>query len=182
MTLILFLHYLGISMADPHIKCELDILDKLTVILYRSAFTLAAIIMAVIGSETNAATPFLVIVALLASTTVHIYDKRFRWLIQGAGLFAAIWFMAGLWQPLALGAALFVFSALSIKEYFCFKVKALLLTPIVLAGFWFCLIFNVLNIAIGFAVAGAALLAFAAFSKWRMPLHFDIGDKSRYQV
>ncbi len=46
-------------MADPHIKCELDILDKLTVILYRSAFTLAAIIMAVIGTETKAATPFL---------------------------------------------------------------------------------------------------------------------------
>ena len=169
-------------MADPHIKCDLDILDKLTVILYRSAFTLAAVIMAIIGSETNTATPFLVIVALLASTTVHIYDKRFRWLIQGAGLFAAIWFMAGLWQPLALGAALFVFSALSIKEYFCFKVKALLLTPIILAGFWFCLVFNLISIAIGFAVVGAALLAFAAFSKWRMPLHFDIGDKSRYQV
>ncbi|MEC6813578.1 DUF2301 domain-containing membrane protein [Photobacterium toruni] len=169
-------------MADPHIKCELDILDKLTVILYRTAFTLAAIIMMVIGTEPHAATPFLIVVALLASTTVHIYDKRFRWLIQGAGLFAAIWFIAGLWQPLALGAALFVFSALSIKEYFCFQVKILLLTPLALAGFWFCLIFNVMNIAIGLAMVGAALLAFAAFSKWRMPLHFDIGDKSRYQV
>ncbi|MBY3787956.1 hypothetical protein HPQ32_05810 [Photobacterium carnosum] len=169
-------------MADPHIKCELDILDKLTVILYRSAFTLAAIIMAVIGTEPHTATPFLVIVALLASTTVHIYDKRFRWLIQGAGLFAAIWLISGLWQPLALGAALFVFSALSIKEYFCFRVKILLLTPLILAAFWFCFVFNVMHVAIGFAMVGAALLAFAAFSKWRMPLHFDIGDKSRYQV
>ncbi|WP_305809955.1 hypothetical protein [Photobacterium kishitanii] len=94
----------------------------------------------------------------MASTTVHIYDKRFRWLIQGAGLFSAIWFMSGLWQPLALGAALFVFSALSIKEYFCFKVKILLLTPVALAGFWFCLVFNVANAAIGLAIVGAALL------------------------
>ena len=88
-------------MADPHIKCELDLLDKLTVVLYRSALTIAALIMAIIGYETIQATPFLIIVALLASTTVHIYDKRFRWLIQGAGLFAAIWLIAGLWQPLA---------------------------------------------------------------------------------
>lgn len=169
-------------MADPHIKCELDGLDKLTVILYRSALTVAALIMAIIGYETLQATPFLVIVALLASTTVHIYDKRFRWLIQGAGLFAAIWLIADLWQPLALGAALFVFSALSVKEYFCFQIKALLLTPIVLAGFWFCLIINVPAGVIACAMLGAILLGVAAFSKWRMPLHFDIGDKTRYQM
>lgn len=169
-------------MADPHIKCELDGLDKLTVILYRSSLTIAALLMTIIASEINTASPFLIIVALLASTTVHIYDKRFRWLIQGAGLFAAIWLIAGLWQPLALGAALFVFSALSVKEYFCFRVKALLFTPIALAGFWFSFVFNIMPVAIGFAMAGAVLLAFAAFSKWRMPLHFDIGDKSRYQV
>ena len=169
-------------MADPHIKCELDLLDKLTVVLYRSALTIAALIMAIIGYETIQATPFLIIVALLASTTVHIYDKRFRWLIQGAGLFAAIWLIAGLWQPLALGNALFVFSALSVKEYFCFQIKALLLTPIVLAGFWFCLIFNVSAGVIACAMLSAILLGVAAFSKWRMPLHFDIGDKTRYQV
>ncbi len=110
-------------------------------------------------------------VALLASTTVHIYDKRFRWLIQGAGFILAIWFMSGLWQPLALGAALFVFSALSIKEYFCFKSQNIVTDPVALAGFWFCLVFNVANAAIGLAIVGAALLAYAAFSKWRMPLH-----------
>ena len=55
-------------MADPHIKCELDLLDKLTVVLYRSALTIAAVIMAIIGYETIQATPFLIIVALLAST------------------------------------------------------------------------------------------------------------------
>ncbi len=169
-------------MADPHIQCELDALDKITVILYRSALSVAALIMAIIGYETVQATPFLVIVALLASTTVHVYDKRFRWLIQGAGLFAAMWLIAGLWQPLALGAALFVFSALAVKEYFCFQIKALLLTPLVLAGFWFCLIFNVQAGVIACAMLGAILLALAAFNKWRMPLHFDIGDKSRYQV
>lgn len=169
-------------MADPHIQCELDALDKLTVLLYRSALTASAAIMSIVAWEPEFATIALVIAALLATTTVHIYDKRFRWLILGSALFATIWQLLGLWQPLALGAALFAFSALAIKEYFCFQIKALLLTPLALAGFWFCTVFDQSQISIAFSMSGAILLAVAAFSKWRMPLHFDIGDKSRYQI
>ncbi|MGF1873073.1 DUF2301 domain-containing membrane protein [Photobacterium indicum] len=169
-------------MADPHIKCELDGLDKLTVLLYRCALTFSAIIMSIVAWEPTFAIPALVIAALIASSTVHIYDKRFRWLIQGSGLFAAIWLISGLWQPLALGAALFAFSALAIKEYFCFQLKILMLTPIALAGFWFCLVFGQEHISIAFSMSGSILLAVTAFSKWRMPLHYDIGDKTRYQV
>ncbi|MGF1759996.1 DUF2301 domain-containing membrane protein [Photobacterium sagamiensis] len=169
-------------MADPHIKSNLDGLDKLTVLLYRCALTFSAAVMSIVAWEADIATSALVIAALIASSTVHIYDKRFRWLIQGSGLFAAIWLLTGLWQPLALGAALFTFSALAIKEYFCFQLKALLATPVVLAGFWFCLVFNQPQISMVFGIFGAILLAVAAFSKWRMPLHYDIGDKTRYQV
>ena len=169
-------------MADPHIQSDLDGLDKLTVLLYRGALTFSAAVMSVVAWEADFATSALVIAALIASSTAHIYDKRFRWLIQGSGLFAAIWLLTGLWQPLALGAALFTFSALAIKEYFCFQLKALLVTPVVLAGFWFCLVFNQAQISMVFSMSGAILLAVAAFSKWRMPLHYDIGDKTRYQV
>ncbi|SPY30148.1 hypothetical protein [Photobacterium damselae] len=70
-------------MADPHIQCELDGLDKLTVLLYRSSLTFAAGVMSIIAWEFNFGTVAIIIAALLASTTVHIYDKRFRWLIQG---------------------------------------------------------------------------------------------------
>ncbi|HIF9366016.1 TPA: DUF2301 domain-containing membrane protein [Photobacterium damselae] len=169
-------------MADPHIQCELDGLDKLTVLLYRSSLTFSAGVMSIIAWEFNFGTVAIIIAALLASTTVHIYDKRFRWLIQGAGLFASVWYMTGLWSPLAQGAALFVFSALAVKEYFCFQLKILLVTPLALAGFWFCQVFGQAQISILFSMASAILLAVAAFSKWRMPLHFDIGDKSRYQI
>ncbi|GAL02979.1 arabinose efflux permease [Photobacterium aphoticum] len=71
-------------MADPHIQSELDALDKLTVILYRSALTASAGIMSIVAWEHQFATVALVIAALLATTTVHIYDKRFRWLILGS--------------------------------------------------------------------------------------------------
>ncbi|KMV31575.1 DUF2301 domain-containing membrane protein [Photobacterium swingsii] len=169
-------------MADPHIKSQLDIIDIITVLLYRSALTVAAATLSIIAWEAQTATTALVAAALIASSTVHIYDKRFRWLIQGSGMFAVIWLLAGLWQPLALGAALFAFSALAVKEYFCFQLKVLLATPLVLAGFWFCLVFNQQQISILFSMAGAILLAVAAVAKWRMPLHFDIGDKSRYQI
>lgn len=169
-------------MADPHIQSELDNLDILTVILYRCALTLSAAVMSVIAWESDMATQAIVISALIAGSTVHVYDKRFRLLILGSGLFAAVWQMLGLWSPLALGAALFTFSALAIKEYFCFQLRALILTPLALAGFWFCLVFGQEQISIAFSMTGAILLAVAAFAKWRMPLHFDIGDKSRYQI
>ncbi|MBC7006519.1 hypothetical protein BIZ37_28595 [Photobacterium sp. BZF1] len=169
-------------MADPHIQSELDTLDKLTVLLYRTALTAAAGIMSIVAWEIEVGTTALVITAILATTTVHIYDKRFRWLILGSALFAVIWLLSGLWTPLALGAALFSFSALAVKEYFCFQLKPLLLTPLALAGFWFCLVFNQAQISIAFSMTGAILLAVAAFSKWRMPMHYDIGDKSKYQI
>ncbi|PSW15978.1 hypothetical protein C9J01_02925 [Photobacterium rosenbergii] len=169
-------------MADPHIQSELDSLDKLTVLLYRTALTAAAGIMSIVAWEIEVGTTALVIAAILATTTVHIYDKRFRWLILGSALFAVTWLLSGLWTPLALGAALFSFSALAIKEYFCFQLKPLLLTPIALAGFWFCLVFNQAQISFAFSMTGAILLAVAAFSKWRMPMHYDIGDKTKYQI
>ncbi|WP_299013242.1 DUF2301 domain-containing membrane protein [uncultured Photobacterium sp.] len=169
-------------MADPHFQSELDRLDWLTVILYRGALTLSAAIMSIIAWEASFATPALVIAALIAANTVHIYDKRFRLLIVGSSLFSAIWLITGLWNPLALGAALFTFSALAIKEYFCFQLKVLMLTPLALAGFWFCQVFGQSQISIAFSMAGSILLAVAAFSKWRMPIHYDIGDKSRYQI
>ncbi|KHT65328.1 membrane protein [Photobacterium gaetbulicola] len=169
-------------MADPHIQCDLDLLDKLTVILYRTALSASAVILSILAWEVETGTTALVIAAILATTTVHIYDKRFRWLILGSALFAVTWLLAGLWAPLALGAALFSFSALAIKEYFCFQIKPLLLTPLALAGFWFCLVLNQNQISIAFSMTGAILLAVAAFSKWRMPMHYDIGDKTKYQI
>ncbi|KLV07857.1 MULTISPECIES: DUF2301 domain-containing membrane protein [Photobacterium] len=169
-------------MADPQIQCQLDAIDKLTVILYRSALTAGSGLMSVAAWENDFAATGLIMAALIATTTVHIYDKRFRWLILGSALFATLWQLSGLWAPLGLGAALFAFSALAVKEYYCFKLKVLLITPLVLAGFWAGLVLSIPQLMIACSMAGAILLAVAAFSKWRMPLHYDIGDKSRYEV
>ncbi|MGF1717608.1 DUF2301 domain-containing membrane protein [Photobacterium chitinilyticum] len=169
-------------MADPHIQSQLDSLDKLTVILYRGALTASAAIMLLMVWGSSFAISAMVVAALIAACTVHIYDKRFRWLIVGSGMFASIWLTLDIWPPLALGAALFTFSALAIKEYFCFRLKILTLTPLTLAAFWFCFAFGQEQISIAFGIIGAILLATAAIAKWRMPIHYDIGDKSRYQV
>ncbi len=107
----------------------------------------------------------MVVAALIAASTVHIYDKRFRWLIVGSGMFASIWLTLGIWPPLALGAALFTFSALAIKEYFCFRLRILTLTPLALAGFWFCFVFGQEQISMAFGITGAILLAIAAIAK-----------------
>ena len=169
-------------MADPHICDELDKLDTLIVILYRLALTGAAIVLSVIPWQEAAATTALIITSLIAATTVHIYDKRFRFLILSCGIFAAIWQLSGLWSPLASGAALSVFSALALKEYFCFKIKLLLITPLVLAVYWFGNVYQQTNISMAFGITGALMLSVMAFLKWRMPIHYDIGNKSFYQI
>ncbi len=71
---------------------------------------------------------------------------------------------------------------LCFKEYFCFRVPGLRAQPILLAALWLALALNVPFAAQGLAALSALLFLVTAFAKWRMPLHYDIGDKTKYEI
>ncbi|WP_040975516.1 DUF2301 domain-containing membrane protein [Necropsobacter massiliensis] len=168
-------------MADPHIKSPMDFWDYLTVMLYRSGFVLAAISTALLPYYTEFAYPGLLIAAMLCASSLHIYLKHFRLLLQFATWSALLCHLFGL-HELALGAAFVTLGGLAYKEYFCFKVFCLNLQPVFLALLWFCALFELTLAAQLLALISAVLFLLLAIQKWRMPLHFDIGDKTKYQV
>ncbi|MCI5164035.1 MAG: hypothetical protein D3917_18875 [Candidatus Electrothrix sp. AX5] len=127
----------------------------------------------------------------LASADVHLYDPKFRWFFPfvswiGFVILAFAYTLKGM-SPLAetlanlslgffyVGAGMF-----ALKESFCFRIIGLPLVPLFLCG-------SVLNRLLGsssaepyFLLPAALLLTWLVIAKWRMPLHFDVGDKSMY--
>ena len=81
---------------------------------------------------------------------------------------------------IALGAMLLVIGGLSYKEYFCFRIFGLNAQPIFVAILWF--VFEQALLVRIFSIIIGILLLILSIQKWRMPLHFDIGDKTKYQV
>lgn len=74
-----------------------------------------------------------------------------------------------------LGAALATLSGLAFKEQFCFAIPGIRLLPLLLPLLWLLEWTRV-------ALASGLLLGLLSLAKWRMPLHFDIGDRGRYQL
>ncbi|TCP97327.1 putative integral membrane protein [Cricetibacter osteomyelitidis] len=168
-------------MADPHIQSPMDALDNLTVIIYRSGFVLAAIFTALLPFQPEIAKIGILISAICCASSLHIYLKNFRLLLQMATWIALVFYLLG-FPLIALGGALLTIGGLCFKEYFCFRVFGLNFQPIFVAGLWFSLAFRLsLGVQIFSAIAGLLLLVLS-IQKWRMPLHFDIGDKTKYQV
>lgn len=168
-------------MADPHIRSPMDFWDYLTVILYRCGFILAAIMTALLPYRLGIALNGILLAAVLCASSLHIYLKRFRLLLQMASWVALLCALFGL-SELALGAAFFTLGGLAFKEYFCFRVFCLNFQPLFLAGLWFALQFEVTWLTQLLSTISALLFAILAIQKWRMPLHFDIGDKSKYEI
>ena len=113
---------------------------------------------------------------------LHVYDKRIRFLLQGLGWGALLLSASGAPDVLVLGAALAMLAGLAFKEQFCFAIPGIRAVPLLLPLLW------LLELAgIGWAAALVALvcgllLCLLSLAKWSMPLHFDIGDKGRYQI
>ncbi|HBO39019.1 MAG TPA: hypothetical protein DD638_10190 [Pasteurellaceae bacterium] len=168
-------------MADPHIKSPMDFWDNLTVILYRSGFMLAAIMTALLPYRPEIALLGILTAATLCASSLHIYLKHFRLLLQMAIWVALLCQIFG-FSELALGAAFFTLGGLCFKEYFCFKIFCLNLQPLFVALLWGAWVSGI-TLAVQVISALCALLFGVLFiQKSRMPLHFDIGDKSKYQV
>lgn len=177
-------------MADIHIEEKLDRIDYITVALYRFSFLLSAIAIACLGlgeiwdmNFTQYGMPLLIVSALIASACVHLYDKTIRWFIQGCAIFAVCLSIANILPIIAVGASLVCWCGLSIKEYYCFRIRLIRITPLVLVLFWLCFAFSIWPPLLYLSSALSALLLFTiGIAKFRQPFHFDIGDKSKFQI
>ena len=191
-------------MADPQFEEKLDGLDRLTVRLYRLGLALAGGTllasggMALFGGEGLGLLPLMALACALIASSMHIYDKQIRWFLMGSTWSALMLYPAiSQWLPhtslfVGVQGLLFVtLSGIALKEQYCFKILALKWVPGLLVGSIFSLgiaefwpetlgWFNWLYGATGLAAGG--LYSIMAVAKWRQPLHFDIGEKAKYQI
>ena len=168
-------------MADPHIQSPMDVWDKLTVVIYRTGFVIAAFSILALTWYPQQALIAVLIAAACCASSLHIYLKHFRLTFQFATWLALLCALLG-WHELALGGALVTLGGLCFKEYFCFRVPLLNLQPAFVAALWFTWVFEGGWIARILSLIVGGLLLILAVQKWRMPLHFDIGDKTKYQI
>jgi uncharacterized integral membrane protein len=181
-------------LADPHHVPTLDGLDRFTVRLYRTGLVIASAGVLYAGIRAALSTviglpdflPVILVGVMLCVANVHLYDKLFRWIFGALGMTGAVlWALADLHMLVGLAGLGFTFAALSafaLKEQFCFRVPGMRLVPLMLAasliGFG---LGNAIWVAVLLLPSGV-LLSILAVAKLRMPLHFDIGDKSHYQI
>lgn len=169
-------------MADPHIKSPMDWLDHFTVIIYRLGFTFACPLVALLPWKSNLPAEQLIFVcAIMCASSLHIYMKSFRLLLQMATWIGLIFVLFG-YPQIGLGGAFITLGGLCFKEYYCFKVPGLRLQPIILGALWFTLQFEIQLASQILATISATLFLIVSIAKWRMPRYFDIGDKNKYEV
>lgn len=189
-------------MADPHHVEHLDRFDVTTVRAYRAALLLSTLSVGGLGlamlyeglpggAWLGGARLLVLISSLLVSLNLHLYDRLIRYIIAASASTAAIlssashllagWLAATVLDA-SLGLSFVVLSAVALKERYCFRLPIVVAIPALLA----------LSLAPTRAilpVPASVLLLLAAVAlgalsvaKLRMPLHYDIGDKRRYQV
>jgi uncharacterized integral membrane protein len=178
--------------ADPHHVAELTAFDRLTVRLYRAGLALTAAGLLGAGAALALGGPVgwgwaaVWLGAQLAVGNVHVYDGRFGWAFRTLGALGSAGLLVGLAWPsdVAFAAGLgFCYAALSglgLKERLCFKVVGMRVMPVVLAVSLVPLLLNSELVAGVLVGLGGVLAAGLAWVKVRQPLHFDVGDKSKY--
>ncbi|WP_316861694.1 DUF2301 domain-containing membrane protein [uncultured Cohaesibacter sp.] len=169
-------------MADPHIKSEMDWIDYTSVILYRLGFLLAGPSVLLLPWQTGYPVLELCFVAAaFCACCLHIYMKSFRMTLQAATWVGLLCYLFG-FEMIGLGGAFVTLGGLCFKEYFCFKVPGLPAQPLLLAGLWGAMVLGFPVVAQTLAGISALLFLVVSVAKWRMPLHYDIGDKSKYEI
>lgn len=168
-------------MADPHIKSPMDFWDYLTVIVYRSGFVLATLMLFLLPYYTSMVQLGLLVAGTMLASSLHLYAKTFRLIFQFSAWLGLLFYIFN-FPLLALGAMLLVIGGLSYKEYFCFRVFGLNFQPILMVILWIAFALGWIVVVQILSVTCGLLLLVLSIQKWRMPLHFDIGDKTKYQV
>jgi uncharacterized integral membrane protein len=185
-------------MANPEHTPAMEPLDSMTVTLYRTGLTIVALttliysIERIIGIEILGAfyLPCFAVGIALASADVHLYDPKFRWFIPfmawiGFMLLSFAYALKGsgsihVLETFSLAFFYLAAAMFAVKESFCFQIKGLNLVPFLLLGSVLCRMFHLATPEPYILILAAFLLNWLVVAKWRMPLHFDIGDKSRY--
>jgi uncharacterized integral membrane protein len=183
-------------MADPDHVPDLDAFDRFTVRLYRAglvgqALLLAAGGLAVASEQARIVWAAYAACVALSALNMHLYMKSFRWVISGAAWFGLVLQLAAstassgvehwLWH-VGLGFLFVASSAWALKERFCFRVPGMRLVPVMLAGSLIPILGGQAHPVGPLITVAGLLFAVLALAKARMPLHFDVGDKSKYQV
>jgi len=186
-------------MATPEHTPEMSSLDNMTVALYRTGLTIAAVIALVYSIERILNVQILGVFYLplfaagiaLASANVHLYDPRFRWFIPfmswiGFMILAFAYTLKNsdptgdILANLSLGFFYVGASMFAVKESLCFQITGLPTVPLFLCGSALSRLFGFSSAEPYFLLPAALLLTWLVIAKWRMPLHFDVGDKSMY--
>lgn len=168
-------------MADPHIQSPMDAWDYLTVIIYRSGFVLATLMLLLLPYQPEIASLGLLVAGTMLASSLHLYAKSFRLIFQFSAWIGLLCYLFN-FPLLALGAMLLVIGGLSYKEYFCFRVFGLNFQPIFVAILWGAVALEWQFLVYVLSAISGLLLLVLSIQKWRMPLHFDIGDKTKYQI
>lgn len=178
-------------MANPEIESELDGIDSLSVCLYRLGLSLAALLLVCRGASLLIGQDFLPPAIWLAAMAVasgvcglclHIYDKRIRFILQATAWGGLMLSACGAPDVLVLGAVLATLSGLAFKEQFCFAIPGIKAVPLLLPLLWGLEWTRFAWATALVALVSGLLLGLLSLAKWRMPLHFDIGDRGRYQL
>ncbi len=189
-------------MADPQHTPHMSALDNFTVVLYRIGLGILSVATALFIGEYFLKTPLLqqhyfsvfAIGTALASANVHLYDVRFRWFIPFMGWMGCMLLAVASGMPdpttpashvVKTGALGFFYAGagmFAVKEQFCFKIPGLQSVPLFLAASVLCRFFHLPMLEVALLIPAAVLLLILSIAKWRMPLHFDVGDKSKYTM
>ncbi len=182
-------------MADPHIKENLDVMDKISISIYRCGILLTGFALLCLAIQQlfyplyfKPVIIFLAFASLLQASSLHIYMKSVRWILvnatwMGGWLLSLSFVTAGAWAVyLSIGAFFVTLSGLAYKESFCFSLPVLKLIPVLLLFSWGMMIYSqTLLLAIGLILA-AVLYLYMAWRKLQMPLYYDLGDRSKYEI
>ncbi|OCH13044.1 MULTISPECIES: DUF2301 domain-containing membrane protein [unclassified Aliivibrio] len=185
-------------MANTEHVETLDSLDKVSVITYRLGITLFSFslflcsltiandmsLILIDGSLKEFAFITLAISSAMSAANLHVYDKKIRIVITWSawiGLVLLSLLIGSHLVWIAIGFLFVTFSGIALKESFCFKVLGLKFIPFLLCAATFMLAMEKWVISLICLTIAGVIFLFLAIQKWKMPLHFDIGNKSNYQ-
>ncbi|WP_162892880.1 DUF2301 domain-containing membrane protein [Vibrio superstes] len=184
-------------MANPEHKEHLDGLDKISVVSYRSGITLFALSLLVLFSAEllcvlevdispvlrEWSLNLIAISAALSAANIHVYNKKVRAIIAWSSwLGLALFIVLPTKEWLYIGFMFITFSGIALKESYCFKVKGLNLVPLLLILSVLVMWMKEPAILAALSGLGGFIYAVLAIEKWKMPLHFDIGNKASYEI
>ena len=183
-------------MANPEYKETLDRLDQVSVCLYRAGISFFALSLLMLSAILSGMLPALegydsltllaiCISSALSAANLHVYSKHVRAVICWSAWIGILLMLSDASESrvwLSLGFLFVTFSGIALKESFCFKVLGLKLVPVLLALSTFSLwLEQPWGGSVLLALAGL-VMGYLSIAKWRMPLHFDIGNKANYEI